>query len=107
MSKIVRYEFDLDNLPPLTDADRAQLKKLADMPDSDIDLSDIPELTEEFWKNAVRGRFYKPTKQAATMPIEPKDTAQTQRLGFMLGECQAPENFDAMRSDEIQALFEG
>jgi uncharacterized protein (DUF4415 family) len=70
MSNIVRYELDLDNLPPLTDADRAQLKKLADMPDSEIDFSDIPELTEEFWKNAVRGRFYKPTKQATTVRFD-------------------------------------
>lgn len=58
---IVRYT--LETLPSLTDADRAQLKKLADMPDSEIDFSDIPELTEEFWKNAVRGKFYKPTKK--------------------------------------------
>jgi uncharacterized protein (DUF4415 family) len=65
---IVRYT--LETLPSLTDADRAQLKKLADMPDSDIDFSDIPELTEEFWKNAVRGRFYKPTKQTTTVRFD-------------------------------------
>lgn len=41
------------------------------------------------------------------VPIEPQDIAQTQRLGFMLGECQVPDNFDTMLSDEIQALFEG
>ena len=28
------------------------LKELAEMPDSEIDYSDIPELGEEFWKNA-------------------------------------------------------
>jgi uncharacterized protein (DUF4415 family) len=28
------------------------LKELANMPDEDIDFSDIPELGEDFWKNA-------------------------------------------------------
>lgn len=65
---IVRYT--LETLPSLTDADRAQLKKLADMPDSEIDFSDIPELTEEFWKNAVRGKFYKPTKKTTTVRFD-------------------------------------
>jgi hypothetical protein len=60
MSKIVRYELDLNQLPPLTEAQQAELKALATMPDSDIDCSDIPPLDDAFWKNAVRGRFYKP-----------------------------------------------
>jgi uncharacterized protein (DUF4415 family) len=29
------------------------LEELANMPDEDIDFSDIPELGEDFWKNAV------------------------------------------------------
>ncbi len=37
-----------------------QLKKLADRPDSEIDFSDIPELTEKFWRNAARNPFYRP-----------------------------------------------
>jgi prevent-host-death family protein len=41
------------------------------------------------------------------VPIEAKDLTQSQRLGFMLGECQVPDNFDTMLRDEIQALFEG
>ena len=35
------------------------------------------------------------------VPIEAKDLAQSQRLGFMLGECQVPDNFDTMLRDEI------
>ncbi len=31
---------------------KKRLKELADIPDSEIDTSDIPELDEEFWKNA-------------------------------------------------------
>ena len=30
-----------------------RLAKLAERPDSEIDTSDIPELTEKFWRNAV------------------------------------------------------
>ena len=57
MSEIVRYEIDLNNPPPLTDEQKARIKALREMPDSEIDFSDIPPLTEKFWKNAVRNPF--------------------------------------------------
>jgi uncharacterized protein (DUF4415 family) len=69
-TKFVRYELDLDNPPPLTDAQKAELKALAAMPDSEIDYSDIAPLTEEFWKNAVRGRFYRPIKTPTTVRLD-------------------------------------
>jgi uncharacterized protein (DUF4415 family) len=68
--KFETYEVDLANLPPLTAAQEAELAALAARPDSDIDYSDIPPLTEDFWKNAVRGRFYKPTKTSTTVRID-------------------------------------
>ena len=40
----------LDKLPPLTKARRAKLKALATRPGREIDTSDIPEMTEEQWK---------------------------------------------------------
>ena len=40
-------KYTLDTLPPLTDKQKENLKRLASLPDSEIDLSDIPELTEE------------------------------------------------------------
>jgi uncharacterized protein (DUF4415 family) len=67
-TKMVSYT--LDTLPPLTAADRRQLRKIAELPDSEIDTSDIPELTEEQWKNAVRGRFYRPVKQQITARLD-------------------------------------
>jgi uncharacterized protein (DUF4415 family) len=71
MSKtIVRQDFDLAAPPPLTEAERAELTALASRPDSAIDYSDIPPLTEEFWKNAVRNPFYKPTKTSTTVRID-------------------------------------
>ena len=59
-TKIVRYEVDLSNLPPLIETQKAEFKALAAMPDSEIDFSDIPPLDDWFWKNAVRNPFYKP-----------------------------------------------
>lgn len=70
MSKMVRYEVDLNNLPPLTEERKAELKALAELPDSEIDYSDIPPLDESFWKNAVRNPFYKPTKTSTTVRVD-------------------------------------
>lgn len=67
---LVRYKFDPTNPPPLTDEQRERLRALAEMPDEDIDFSDIPPLTEDFWKNAVRGKFYRPVKKQVTLRID-------------------------------------
>lgn len=65
---MVRYK--QGELPPLTEERKAELKALADMSDSGIDYSDIPPLTEEFWKNAVPNPFYKPIKTHASVRID-------------------------------------
>lgn len=69
-SKMVRYEFDPTNPPPLTDAQREELAWLAAMSDEDIDFSDIPALDEKFWANAVRGKFYRPVKKQVTLRLD-------------------------------------
>ena len=69
-TKIVKQDFDLQNLPPLTDEQRARLSLLAKIPDSEIDYSDIPSMGDAFWKSAIRNPFYKPTKQATTVRID-------------------------------------
>jgi uncharacterized protein (DUF4415 family) len=66
--KIVRYT--LDALPPITDAQRANLKALAARPDREIDTSDIPEMTDAEWKRARRGAFYRPLKRQITARID-------------------------------------
>jgi len=43
---------------PLTDEQKREIRALEDMPDSEIDLSDIPEITE-IPSGAVRGLFYR------------------------------------------------
>jgi uncharacterized protein (DUF4415 family) len=65
---MVRYSHDA--LPPLTEAQRANLKTLAVRPDSAIDTSDAPEMTEEQWKNAERGTFYRPVKRQITARVD-------------------------------------
>ena len=40
-------------IPPMSEERKAQLRALAQRPDDEIDCSDIPELTEEFWQNAM------------------------------------------------------
>jgi uncharacterized protein (DUF4415 family) len=67
-TKIVSYE--LDSLPVLTKKRRAKLKALAARPDSEIDTSDIPELSEEQWENAKRGHFYRPRKRQITARVD-------------------------------------
>jgi uncharacterized protein (DUF4415 family) len=66
--KMVSYT--LETLPELTDADLEALEALAARPDSEIDLSDAPELTDEQWKNAVRGNFYRPVKRQITARVD-------------------------------------
>ena len=56
----VRHVIDLANPPPLTTRQKAQLKALKAMPASDIDTSDIPPLTDVFWRRARRNPLYTP-----------------------------------------------
>lgn len=68
--KLVRHDIDLTSLPPLSAQQKAELAALTARPDGEVDYSDIPPLTEEFWKNAARGRFYKPTKISTTLRLD-------------------------------------
>jgi len=56
--------------PPLTAERTLALRQLADRPDSDIDYSDIPPLTDEFWARAIANPFYKPAKTHASVRID-------------------------------------
>jgi uncharacterized protein (DUF4415 family) len=59
-----------ETLTPLTKADRAKLKALAARPDSEIDTSNIPEMTDEQWQHARRGHFYRPRKLQITARVD-------------------------------------
>jgi uncharacterized protein (DUF4415 family) len=55
---------------PLTPRQRREIAKLAAKPDSEIDYSDIPRLSETFWKNAMHNPFYRPVKQQVTVRLD-------------------------------------
>jgi uncharacterized protein (DUF4415 family) len=69
-SKLVEFRLDLNNLPPLTESQKAELAVLAALPDDQIDFSDIPDMTEERMKNAIRGAFYRSVKQQITARLD-------------------------------------
>lgn len=48
----------------------AELKALAEKPDSGIDYGDIPAAGDEQWSEAVRGQFYRPLKTQASVRID-------------------------------------
>ncbi len=68
----VRQAVDLNNLPPLTETQKAELAALAKRPDSEIDFSDIPEMTDPQFEAAVkiRGGLYRPVKQQLTTRLD-------------------------------------
>jgi len=78
MGKIVRSALADAKLTPKL---RRELERLAKMPDSSIDLSDIPEATEKFWKNAIRNPWYRPRKQQVTVRIDADVLAWLRRSG--------------------------
>lgn len=67
-TKMVSYT--LETLPELTEAQLDNLERLAGRPDTEIDLSDIPEMTGEEWKSAERGHFYRPVKRQITARVD-------------------------------------
>jgi len=54
----------------LTPRQRREIATLAAEPDREIDYSDIPPLSNRFWKNAARNPFYRPVKQQITVRLD-------------------------------------
>jgi len=52
----------------LSKTQRDRLARLAALPDTAIDTSDIPEIRD--WSGAIRGGLYKPRKQAITIRLD-------------------------------------
>ena len=64
---VVDYTLDLENLPELTQQQKAEIHAPQD---NDIDTSDIPPLSDDFWASAVQNPFYKPTKKSTTVRLD-------------------------------------
>jgi uncharacterized protein (DUF4415 family) len=84
MGRIVRRTLEECKL---TDQRKQELREMAARPDSEIDLSDIPEATEQFWKNAIPNPFYRPIKQQITLRIDADILAWLR--------AQAPEGYQS------------
>lgn len=78
MSKIVRKT--LTDRKPAARRKRG-LAKLATRPDREIDLSEIPELTDKFWRNAMRNPFYRPIKKQVTLRLDADVLAWLRKQG--------------------------
>ena len=64
----VKLTLDLNNPPPLNDAQKARLSALAAMPDEQIDTSDAPYRLEAIWMKAATDLPL--TKQQITLRID-------------------------------------
>src|SRR6202795_1768598 len=78
MTKIVRKSLSDSRL---IGGQKRRLERLSRRPDAEIDTSDIPELTEKFWQNAVRNPFYRPVKQQLTLRLDADIIAWLRRQG--------------------------
>jgi uncharacterized protein (DUF4415 family) len=56
-----------------------ELAALKRMPDNEINLTDIPEISN--WRNAVVGKFYRPIKTPVTIRVDADVLAWLKRQG--------------------------
>jgi len=55
-------------IPKLTEEEKGKLRQLAVMPDDQIDLTDIPEITD--FSGFEVGKFYRPVKETVTIRLD-------------------------------------
>ncbi|MGB6726566.1 MAG: BrnA antitoxin family protein [Terracidiphilus sp.] len=67
------------NPKPLTPKLRAELKALAAMPESEIDTTEMPPITD--WSHAVTGPFYRPIKRPLSLRVDADIVDWFQRQG--------------------------
>ena len=65
----------------MTAHEKRELAALSTMPNDQIDTSDLPELPASAWKDAVRGSFYRPVKQAVSMRLDADVVAWLKKRG--------------------------
>ena len=58
-----------NSMSKLTTKKRMELRRLAERPDSEIDLTDIPVI-RDLPSDAVIGRFYRSNKEGVTMRLD-------------------------------------
>lgn len=70
MKKTVKFTLTTTNHTEITEANKAEIKALADMPDGAIDFSDIPQSSSEAWDSAISNPFYRPKKTSTTVRVD-------------------------------------
>ena len=65
-----KVSYTLEKLPSLSEERKGELRAMASLPDSEIDTSDIPVMTEVQWKNAPRRDLYRPVKKQITARVD-------------------------------------
>jgi uncharacterized protein (DUF4415 family) len=65
----------------MTPARKRKLTRVAAEADSQIDFSEIPPLTEKFWKSAVRNPFRRRAQQQLTVRLDSDVVAWLHRQG--------------------------
>ena len=88
------------DLSDLTPRQRAQIEALKNLPDDQINLSEVPETVD--WTGAVRGAFYRPGQKAEGRPIPtPTDTSEkgleSLIVGNLTGTTATDQGTDEMR----------
>ena len=101
--KMVRYT--RETMPPLTEQDLASIKRGGPEPGRIIDTSDMPVWTEEQWKSAVRGGFYRPVKQQITARVDADVVAWLKSSGkgyqSRINAILRREMLEALKSDKV------
>src|ERR1035438_2477576 len=67
------------NPEPLTPELQAELDALAEMPESEIDTTDMPPIAD--WSHAARGPFYRPIKRPLSLRVDADIIDWFQRQG--------------------------
>jgi len=70
MKKIIHKKLDINNLPPLSKEDKNNLNKLKNLPDNEIDFSDIPLTTAESWEKSIPNPIFKINKKIISSRID-------------------------------------
>ncbi len=65
-----KADHTLDTLPPLTEAQKSDLRRLGAKPDDEIDTGDIPELTDAQLAEMKRPEHFRPVKKQITARLD-------------------------------------
>lgn len=90
-----KVSYQIDELPPLTAKQQVDLEHLATLNDDDIDLSDIPEITD--WSGAIRGSIKPQTLTTEASVISPSILAK-----FKDRAKQTGGNYQDMINDALE-----